>query len=342
MDPDHSWHLFPGDREHTPSRLLDESTILEYLRGRGTVAGADVHVRVLSGGVSNAVFLVEDGHRRIVVKQALPKLRVKADWFADPARSQVEAEALERLHAISPDAVPRVLDRDPDRHTLTICAAPSDWRSWKDDLLAGSIRSDVASRLGTLLSGWHTATERQSLSEALEDPRLFEQLRLEPYFGAAAVRRPELAADLDGLVRSIRSRRRCLVLGDFSPKNILVGDEGLWVIDLEVAHRGDPAFDVAFLLSHLAAKSVHVTGAAAAIGGAAGAFIGGYGTGPALDDEEHLVQVFAGLLLARVYGSSPLEYLGADERALIARRAKRQIHTPAHTIAESWKEITGQ
>lgn len=323
------------------SELLDETTVVPYAIAKGIVPDGPYVATFLSGGVSNAVFLIEGQQERVVVKQALSRLRVADEWLADPARAQAEAAAIGVLHDLSPDAVPELLDDDPEHNALTISAAPAHWQNWKEQLLDGVVDPGIANRLGRLLSLWHGATDRAPLPKQLEGPSLFEQLRLSPYFGTAGARRPELRSALDELAVDIRSRRRCLVLGDFSPKNVLVGDGGLWVIDLEVAHRGDPAFDVAFLLSHLAAKALHLPDHVQEICAAADVFITGYGDGPASGDQAHLSRVFAGLLLARVFGSSPLEYLLPAEREVLARRATLLLRSPARTIAESWKGIVG-
>src|SRR5947209_19746676 len=70
----------------------------------------------LPGGVASDIRLVQTPDGEVVVKAALPKLKVAADWFSDPARSATEVAALETMaELIGPDAVPRVLWSDPDR-----------------------------------------------------------------------------------------------------------------------------------------------------------------------------------------------------------------------------------
>ena len=46
--------------------------------------------------------------------------------------------------------------------------------------------------------------------------------------------------------------------GDYSPKNILLYRDRLVLLDHEVIHFGDPAFDVGFSLTHLLSKALHV------------------------------------------------------------------------------------
>lgn len=312
--------------------LLDESTAGPYLIERGVLPAGHTTATTLAGGVSNVVMRVSRGDTVVVVKQALERLRVADDWRADPARSQAEAAALRMLGAVSPGAVPHVLDADPDRYTLTISSAPDHWTTWKTELLAGTVRAGVAAELGTLLAQWHRSTADAPLDPLLERTDLFDQLRLTPYFGTSAIRRPALATHLSDVTAEVQRRRRCLVLGDFSPKNILVGDDGLWVIDLEVAHRGDPTFDVGFLMCHLIAKSVHRSDVGSEMLAAAEQFVSAYGTGFGADDAEHLSRVLGALLVARVAGSSPLEYLSPDSQRRVEAIGTDLLVEPAPTI----------
>jgi aminoglycoside phosphotransferase (APT) family kinase protein len=105
------------------------------------------------------------------------------------------------------------------------------------------------------------------------------------------------------------------VLGDWSPKNLLVYPDRVVALDFEVAHLGDPAFDVAFLLTHLVLKAVHRPAQRSALHEAAQAFLRGYGEAArrAAPDDAHVVAELGCLLLARVDGKSPAEYLTPTE-----------------------------
>ena len=76
--------------------------------------------QLLSGGVSNRTVMVRLASGKAwVIKQALEKLRVKTDWFCDPARIFREAEAVRFLHARVPQArVPRFCFEDPENYLL--------------------------------------------------------------------------------------------------------------------------------------------------------------------------------------------------------------------------------
>lgn len=321
--------------------LLDEISVLPYLAGRGVVSATHATAAVLAGGVSNVVLLVEDGQNRVVVKQALSRLRVADEWFADPARTEAEAAALRLTATLTPAAVPAVIDNDPARHTLTIQAAPRLWRNWKEHLLSGECMPEVARWLGTVLATWHEKTRDMALPVELDGVEAFHQLRLRPYFGVAATRRPDLAAELDTLQAQVLAHRSCLVSGDFSPKNVLVGPDGAWVIDLEVAHRGDPAFDVGFMLHHLVLKGLHLPAHRTALRRCCDAFLDAYGSAPGTADSEHLHTVTAGLLLARVVGSSPVDYLTPRAAAQVEAAAADLLREPARDFTALWRRVVG-
>ncbi|RMI41956.1 hypothetical protein EBN88_10200 [Streptomyces triticirhizae] len=306
--------------------LLDAGTVLPYLRRRGLLApGAPATADELSGGVSSVALAVDTGDGRgLVVKQALPRLRTEMVWHAKRERTLNEAAALALAAGLTPGSVPAVLDTDHRRLAMTIERAPADWGNWKELLLAGRVWPSVAERLGALLGRWAVATEGGAgLPERLDDPEAFDQLRLAPFHRTVAGRHPSVATRITACERRTAEARQCLVHGDFSPKNVLTGpmgpddtppaaeELGCWVLDFEVAHLGDPTFDVAFLLCHLLLKSVHLPDHADALFDAARRFLDAYGQagGPGLSDPDHLADQLACLLLARVDGTSPAGYL---------------------------------
>jgi Phosphotransferase enzyme family len=318
---------------------LDATTVLGYLAARGLRPPPGAVARPLGGGVSNVVIAVGEGPGSMVVKQALAHLRVADVWPAPKDRAIAEAEALDLAGRLTPGAVPSVLDRDAERCALVVDRAPVDWQDWKSLLLAGTVDEEVAARLAHLLSRWHNATlHGRMLSARLMQPERFEALRVDPYYRTLARRRPEIADAVLGYVDRMASRRVCLVHGDFSPKNVLVDDgPNLWVIDFEVAHLGDPAFDLAFLLCHLMLKSAHRPESAAAYDRCALVFGSEYQA--AVQSElspswEYVIGHVACLMLARVDGKSPAEYLSAPERAQVRKFGDLVLSSPPGELDE--------
>jgi aminoglycoside phosphotransferase (APT) family kinase protein len=299
-----------------PDVLLDPGEVAGHLQARGVAQ--DAEVEVLEGGVSSAVFLVTTPEHGLVVKSALPRLRVAQEWYADPARTATEHEALRHVGRLAPGAVPGVVDYDPDANVLVIEAAPAGWRTWKHDLLAGVAHPPTAARLGVTAAAFHAVGDE--LAETLplvHATDSFAELRGHPYFTTTGQRLPEHAERLAGLRRWVEEDGVTLVHGDLSPKNVLAGDDGAWLIDWEAAHRGRPEFDVAFLLCHLLLKTVHRPDAADGYRVCATAFLDAYaadadpatGSGTDTRPGTPLSVLVGALVLSRVHGRSPAEYL---------------------------------
>jgi 5-methylthioribose kinase len=242
------------------------------------------------------------------------------------------------VHAVTPGCVPALLDVDEERCALTVAAAPNGWATWKERLLEGDGDPRVARTLGEILAAWHDATfRREELSQSDSGTEVFDQLRIDPYYRTVARRRPELAEAVDGYIRRLVGTRVCLVHADYSPKNVLVGD-GLWVIDFEVAHVGDPAFDIAFMLNHLLLKRLHLARAGAEIDRCVTAFWDGYSGGvpEALTPDPQYVLGHVGcLMVARVDGKSPVEYLTADGKAAARAFGSRLLLEPPGSLADA-------
>jgi 5-methylthioribose kinase len=320
--------------------LLDTSTVGAFLAERGLVADATaVNARPLSGGVSNVVLAVEGEGLRAVVKQALPRLRVADEWLATQERALTEADALRLAADLTPGAVPAVLDVDEGSYAIVIAAAPDGWVNWKDELLRGDVDPAVGERLGALLAAWHHGTSESSSAWRLAGTEAFEQLRVDPYHRTVMRRRPELAEPVGEIVEQMLATRTCLVHGDFSPKNVLVGPDGLWVLDFEVAHVGDPAFDLGFMLNHLLLKSIHRPADAERYYGCARAFLTAYADGvpgELLPPLPYLLAHVACLALARVDGKSPAEYLTVEERETARRVGEELLTSPPASLEGVW------
>lgn len=327
---------------------LTTGSVLAFLgrRGvlRGRLKGAEARLTELGGGVSSVVVLVETVDKRLVVKQPRSQLLVKDEWFAEPGRALIEAQALRFTHHLTPAAVPALLDVDAEACTLTMAAAPPSWRPWKELLLEGIVEPSVGGSLGSLLGTWHrSSSEALTSLGALSHLAVFEQLRIEPFHRTVAERHPNLAPLIAHAVEALMKRPgRCLVHGDFSPKNVLVGDAGLWVIDFEVAHVGDPVFDLAFLITHLVLKSVHRPTMAGAYRACAVQFLEAYkeeaGTAFVPADESLALQVGC-LVLARVDGKSPAGYLTGEEQERAWEVGLRLLRRRVHPLATgAWPE----
>ncbi|MGW0086210.1 phosphotransferase family protein [Streptomyces sp. NPDC003393] len=306
----------------------DTADVVAHLRARGLVGAGPVTAQVLSGGVSNDVVAVEAPGISVVVKRALRRLRVAEEWLADPSRVLGEAKALQTAARYQPHHVPAVLDVDEAECVIVIGRAERDAHEWKADLLRGRADTRVAAEAGKILAGWHRRTAGDAeVSRDFADTEAFEELRVDPFYRWTARRHPDLAPRIESVLTRMNATRACLVHGDFSPKNVLISRSHTWVIDWEVAHYGDPCFDVAFLVTHLLCKALYRPASAQDYHDAASRFLHAYhgSIGPALRavDQRYLTAQTACLLLARMDGKSPVPYLDepARERGRALARA---------------------
>lgn len=332
---------------HAMPHLLDPATAPAYLLSRGLVdRGTTVAVERLSGGVSNVVLGVAAAGAELVLKQALPRLAVAEEWHVKRERASTEARALREARCLTPAYVPALVDADERACALVVQRAPRDWEPLKERLLRGDVDRGIARTLGRLLARWHTssALEAGRLRPLFDDREAFDQLRVDPYYRAAAARNPDVAGRVRWCADRMEARRTCLVHGDFSPKNVLVGPDAVWVIDFEVAHWGDPAFDVAFMLSHLLLKALHRRAHGPALEAAADAFLSAYRAGvPAIGLDEPWTALQVGcLLLARVDGKSPVEYLDDGRRTTARTLACALLGERPISLPDAWALVRGE
>jgi 5-methylthioribose kinase len=282
-------------------------------------------MQTLAGGVSNRTVLVrfEDG-QTWVLKQALAKLRTKAEWFSDPARVHREALGMRWLAKLAPPGtIPEFVFEDFDEHLLAMHAVPQPHDNWKTMLLQRrQVFSDEFDLFGNLLGTIHrnSIARASEVAPAFADRSFFESLRIEPYYLYTAEQVPEAADFLHSLVETTRSHRLALVHGDYSPKNILVRDRKLVLLDHEVIHWGDPAFDLGFALAHLISKARYLGHDGFMTAGAVGFWLEySRSCGDWIYDDSsaprRINQHILACMLARVAGRSPLEYLRETDRA---------------------------
>ena len=301
--------------------IEDPRSLLPYLRERRFIAGDECpRFEVLSGGVSNRTVLVQRAHGEDwVLKQALAKLRVQVDWYSSPERIHIEAKGLRWLGKVLESAVPRFVFEDKDHHVLCMTAALSPHENWKVALLQGKTSVRHARSFARLLARIHNAiAEFSELRDEFSERRYFEELRLEPYYGFTASQVPNAAAFLRALIHETRERQYALTHGDYSPKNILLHDDRLILLDHEVIHFGDPAFDVGFSLAHFLGKALHLPSFRAEFLRMARAYwqtyLGDLSPQLVAAVREPAVKHTLACTLARAAGRSPLEYLDAAER----------------------------
>ena len=333
---------------------VDETNAVDYLRSRCRDFSdwpqlsddelSTATAEQLAGGVSNIVLRVETCRRSFVLKQSRKQLRTPIDWFSQVDRIWREVDTLRILAELLPASMfPRVLFEDRDNYLFAMEAVEADHCVWKTELLAGRLDNNITVHVGQLLALVHCRSEgRKDLLDGFDDRTVFDELRLDPFYRYVAVNTPDtkLAASLQQLISETLERHDCLVLGDFSPKNILLTSSGPVAVDFETAHLGDPAFDIGFFLSHLFLKAFYHIQRSDEVLAVARTFWEAYRAAPdAISSdftgsgfEARCVRHLGACLLSRVDGKSRVDYLHDPRQIDGVRSLCRTILTPEHTV----------
>jgi enolase len=315
------------------NETLDQHSITAALARLGVIGAQELaHAEPLEGGVSSEIWRVEAAGRRFCLKRALPQLKVAQLWEAPTSRNHYEYAWFRVAGRICPEAVPGLIGEDP-AHGLFVMEYldPASYPLWKQQLRDGVADPATAAAVGIRLAQIHGATAGDGdIARLFATDVGFYAIRIEPYLIATGRVHPDLAGPLGQLAEATAGTHLALVHGDVSPKNILAGPAGPVFLDAECAWYGDPAFDLAFCLNHLLLKCLWTPRAAdgflACFDRLAETYLDLAGWEPRDDIERRAARLLPGLLLARIDGKSPVEYVTAESDK---NRARRVARTPA-------------
>jgi len=325
-----------------PEKVGSEAEVVQALRHMALVSAHQSAVLTpLAGGVSSEIYRVDLPTGPACIKRALARLKVAADWRAPVERNRWEVEWMRIAGGIAPAAVPAILGEDRATGCFAMAyLAPDTHPVWKDLLQRGNIDVATAAGIGHVLGRIHAATaDRADIAARFPTDHIFHAIRLEPYLVATARAHPDLAARLNALVETTRTTKRVLVHGDFSPKNLLIGPAGPVILDAECAWYGDPAFDLAFVLNHLLLKGAWLPQWRAryvdAYAALADAYFADVTWEAPASCEQRTAALLPGLMLARIDGKSPVEYLASESQKDAVRRfARSRLGDPVSDLRE--------
>lgn len=238
-----------------------------------------VDAQEIGDGNLNLVFRVQGESTSVIVKQALPYLRVAGEsWPLTRHRARIEAEAISIHDKLSTGVLPSVLDFDNSMSAIVMQDLVG-YSSWRDALIARSSPSGVAERVGRycaqVLLGTSDVIMASRDRKLLKRDFVYSELCLvtedlvftAPYINAESNRfDPELSDLVDELHRdralraaaaqlrfAFKTRDEALIHGDLHTGSVMVAADGdTRVIDLEFAFFGPFGFDPAMLLANLA------------------------------------------------------------------------------------------
>jgi len=288
----------------------------------------------LQGGVASDIAKVEAANTTYCVKFALPKLKVKADWFAPIHRNSAEYAWLQVAAQVAPASALRLFGQSKNFHGFAMeFLEGEDIYLWKSALLSGAPDKREAPLVGDLLARIHAASTKPDFdASAFQNRDDFHALRIEPYLLYTATQHTDVAQHILQLAEELYRANKVLVHGDVSPKNILFRQNKPIILDAECASMGDACFDLGFCLNHLILKSIHLPACSETYLLNAKQLWQSYlqhvDWESVSELESRTCKLLPVLMLARVDGKSPVEYLSDKSSNQVRDLALQLIRHP--------------
>jgi 5-methylthioribose kinase len=248
---------------------LDAANLPEYLRKMGWVPeGEPLCVEPVGDGNINWVRRVRTAAGSVVVKQARPALERFPEYRVSTERIVFEARFYQ---AAAPSDVagvcPRLLAFDAQQRVLLL-EDLGDAERLDAALARGADVTRAAATLAAFLGRVHSAARGAGLAARFANDEMRrlhgDHVFVLPYRPngfplsppvAARARQIQTDTELVGLIDAAHARYlapgTALVHGDVQAANVLLAGRGPVLLDAEIAHAGDPAFDLGQLLAHL-------------------------------------------------------------------------------------------
>lgn len=260
--------------ETLPTRLGSLESMIKSLGS----SVSDWQVREVGDGNLNLVFIVEGSAGSVIVKQALPYVRLVGDsWPLPLKRAFFEYHALIRQAERDPGSVPEVLHFD-ESQALIVMERLQPHIILRQQMIAGKRVSGLGETIGRFCArnafrgsdlSMQTARKKADLalfSDNVELCDITENLVFtDPYFDAEM--NQYTTPQLDGIVAELRNdqmlkievqhmkrafsaKAETLCHGDLHAGSIMVTDEESRVIDPEFAFYGPMGFDIGMLVGN--------------------------------------------------------------------------------------------
>ncbi len=276
-------------------------------------------------GISSKIFLINRKHERIVLKQSLKKFRIDKKINISIKRNLYEQDFINLANTfLEPGIIPKIIMSDRKNCFFIMTSASKNSVPWKELLLKGEVNFKIAKKVGAILANIHNNTAYNAeLQKRFKDNSVFIIGRITT--GYLEVARQFLS--VKDLILKIANRclntKRALVTADITPKNILVDNDNIMMIDHEGAHYGDPSFDLGIFIAHILLKSVYNIKIKKKYYKLIKIFWKSYLKGITVWDssqmEKNVIENTIVMISARLFGKLPVEYLTGQEKEVLKR-----------------------
>ena len=269
----------------------------------------------LKGGVSSEVYKVVTKKNIYCIKRSLKKLLVQKEWIVDQNRIYYEYLWLVHCKKILKQNVPVIYDFNKEENYIIMeYLDNTKYKTLKELYFEKKINFSTIKSISKHLYKIHSlSNDVKTMKIFRRNNQNFFDLRLDPYFNEVARVFPELNDKVKQINKSYRENSSTLVHGDFSPKNILIGKNRILYLDAECCNYGDPVFDLVFFSNHLLIKSMYFESKKKEFLEAFKIFYNHYlknfNKKNKINYLKRIIDMIPIMLLARVDGKSPVEYI---------------------------------
>lgn len=214
------------------------------------IVGRINDISVATGGLVNYVYRVEGERGTLYLKVRKTEFSALPLLNSNPADIRYESKALDILSSAFPEVFPNQVAFYPKESMMVLSDAIGNGVRLDEAFRRGTFSEESSASLGSLVGRIHTKFRDADISIREDGDEEYHTKNLEYRLGY------HKNHELDSLVSRLKQGPRQLILGDLSPKNMGVGPDGKFTMwDLEIAHRGNPVFDVGFLAAHVVLHS---------------------------------------------------------------------------------------
>ncbi len=285
-----------------------------------------IQYKKLTGGVSSEVYHVRTNKNNYCIKRSLKRLLVKKKWIANTNRIKFEYLWLKHCQSILKRNIPNTYEfNDKKKYIVMEYLKTSQYKTLKQLYFKRIININTIKLISKHLYTIHSNSSNYKTKKTFEgNYKNFYDLRLDPYFNEVGRVYPKYKGYIKKINEDYIKNSSTLVHGDFSPKNILVDKNKIIYLDAECCNFGDPVFDLVFFTNHLLIKSIFFKDKSQEFIKLYLSFYKEYLSNLSTKNFnsyiDRIIKMTPIMLLSRVDGKSPVEYISQENIKNIIRK----------------------
>lgn len=259
-------------------KTMNNETVVDYVKSLGLFdKNAELKGKEIGDGNLNLVFRVKDekSGKSVIIKQALPHLRINEGWKLTLDRNRIEAEAMIEQDKACPDSVPKVYHHS-DEYALSVVEDLGGMETLRNGLIEMKQYPKFSEQIGKFLARnlFYTSDygispmEKKKKVDKFISPELCditERLVLsDPYYNCesndineyikddakALWERKDVRLETAKLKNIFMTKAEALLHGDLHTGSVFISPDRIVVFDTEFAFYGPYGYDIGLLFAN--------------------------------------------------------------------------------------------